>query len=180
MGELKPREWYDDALTQYPYTAPVEANPFEPLWRAVAADVPRGFTIVDLGCGPGHVASLVAPRARSYVGVDWSPAAVDVARRATRFAPAVIVCADLTRFAPPPAEIYLAVEFLEHVEDDLAILRRIPPLRTLIASLPKRDSEGHVRWFETAESVIDRYNDLFIVVDVRDLGDWWLLKGVRR
>lgn len=181
MGELKDRDWYDRALSQYPYTAPVEANPFEGLWRELASRIAPRLNVVDLGCGPGHLASLVAPTSASYFGIDWSPAAIDVARRALKFAPAFFVCGDVTKFWPTiTADIYVACEFLEHVEDDLAILRRIPAGKSLLASLPKKDSESHVRVFSTEESVWRRYDRMFIIAEVTEFEDWWIVKGVRR
>lgn len=38
-------------------------------------------TLVDLGCGTGFLAAAAAPEARRVVGVDPSPAMLDVARR---------------------------------------------------------------------------------------------------
>lgn len=53
-------------------------------WEALA----RGLVpllelgdVLDVGCGDGVLASLLAPRSRSYAGVDKSPRVLDAARR---------------------------------------------------------------------------------------------------
>jgi SAM-dependent methyltransferase len=38
--------------------------------------------VVDVGCGPGRVAAFLAARGHDVVGVDLSPAMIEVARRA--------------------------------------------------------------------------------------------------
>ncbi len=47
----------------------------------VVAEEAAGGTVVDLGCGPGHVAGWLGERGVGVVGVDLSPAMVAVARR---------------------------------------------------------------------------------------------------
>lgn len=50
----------------------------------LATSVDRGelpATVGDLGCGPGHVAAYLAGRGVPTVGIDISPAMIDVARR---------------------------------------------------------------------------------------------------
>src|SRR5689334_21663014 len=48
---------------------------------AAAAGGRRG-RVLSVGCGDGQFELMLAPRARSVLGVDISPEAIDVARRA--------------------------------------------------------------------------------------------------
>ncbi|MFI9328280.1 class I SAM-dependent methyltransferase [Kitasatospora sp. NPDC052868] len=43
--------------------------------------VRSGAPVADLGCGPGHVAGWLAERGAQVVGIDLSPAMVEIARR---------------------------------------------------------------------------------------------------
>ncbi|MFG3054271.1 class I SAM-dependent methyltransferase [Kitasatospora sp. NPDC048239] len=43
--------------------------------------VKNGAPVADLGCGPGHVAAWLAERGAQVVGIDLSPAMVEIARR---------------------------------------------------------------------------------------------------
>lgn len=64
---------FGDELTQKPLD--------RALLGALVDETPVGSTIVDLGCGPGHVAGWLADRGVASVGIDLSPAMVEIARR---------------------------------------------------------------------------------------------------
>ncbi|WP_207261797.1 class I SAM-dependent methyltransferase [Desulfovibrio sp. Huiquan2017] len=49
-------------------------------WIADHFPVPKP-TVLDLGCGPGLYAQILASRCARYVGLDFSPASIDHARR---------------------------------------------------------------------------------------------------
>jgi SAM-dependent methyltransferase len=51
------------------------------LLAAFVESVPRGLPVGDVGCGPGHVADYLAELGCDVVGVDLSPAMIDIARR---------------------------------------------------------------------------------------------------
>jgi len=48
---------------------------------AVLDRAPAGGPVVDVGCGPGHVAGYLVARGRDAIGVDPTPAMLAVARR---------------------------------------------------------------------------------------------------
>lgn len=48
------------------------------------AEIPAGAKVLDLGCGAGLDSLLVAPRAGSVVGVDFSAAMLAVARKSAQ------------------------------------------------------------------------------------------------
>lgn len=64
-----------------------------------AAAYLRGRDVLDIGTGEGRLALLLAPLARSVVGVDPDPAAIRAARRAARAAGLANV-----RFRAAPAQ----------------------------------------------------------------------------
>ncbi len=132
----------------------VERNPYRPLWEATAALVPEGVSLVELGCGTGRLASLLVPKVRAYLGIDFAPACIAEARR---FVPdAAFLVADL-RNGVPEAEVYVANETLEHLDDDLALLRSLPSGSLVILSVPSFDSAAHVRHFPERWQALDRY-----------------------
>ena len=51
------------------------------LLGALAELVPRELPVGDVGCGPGHVAGYLAELGCDVVGIDLSPAMIDIARR---------------------------------------------------------------------------------------------------
>ena len=58
---------------------------YKPLDRALLGALleqhPAGTSIVDLGCGPGHVAAWLTAHGAAAVGIDMSPGMVAVAQR---------------------------------------------------------------------------------------------------
>lgn len=59
-----------------------------PYVRSIVAAVPRGGTVLDYGCGTGWLARLLASfGAESVVGVDESPAQIEIARREAKRSP---------------------------------------------------------------------------------------------
>jgi ubiquinone/menaquinone biosynthesis C-methylase UbiE len=56
----------------------------KPLDRALLqafVDLVGAGTVADVGCGPGHVTRFLAARHADVVGIDLSPAMIDLARR---------------------------------------------------------------------------------------------------
>lgn len=147
-------------------------HPLTPLWEEASRWCGTDG-VVDLGCGAGGFALLRVPDydTKAYVGVDFSEASLDIARRAVRGAAGrrddvSWVVADL-RDDPPWKEsqagnwCYVATEVLEHLADDLDVIRAwVPPGHRLIFSVPNYPSESHQRHFPSPLSVYDRYSPL--------------------
>jgi SAM-dependent methyltransferase len=49
--------------------------------QTIVTHVPPGSRVLDLGCGPGADAEVLARAGYSVVAIDWSPAMVDAARK---------------------------------------------------------------------------------------------------
>lgn len=54
-----------------------------------------------------------------------------------------------------------ATELLEHVDDDLGVLRQIPRRTLTLFSVPNFDDPAHVRYFSSETAVGRRYRGLF-------------------
>lgn len=152
-----PAEFYERVLDdpRNSQWRPLAGNPYQPLWEATAALVPVGASIVELGCGTGRLAPLLRARGRTYLGIDFAPRLIAEARR---YDPAsAFVVADLRTDPIPEAEVYVANEVLEHLDDDLGLLRRLPRHSLAIFSVPSFDSESHVRFFPERGPTRERY-----------------------
>jgi len=154
-----------------------------PVWKTVAAEIPAGARVVDLGCGAGHLAQVAHASGKwitSWYGLDFSLGLVSLANRRRlpeRFAFQVL---DVVREDwPVSGDVYTATDFLEHVEDDLGVLYRIPFGAIVILSLPPHDHETHVRHFPNIKSAVDRYAQLIDIRKVEIVGPSMVLMGVR-
>ena len=84
-------DWYRDIATSYDaiaelyavdYADELSRKPFDRELLAKFAELtPPGSLVCDLGCGPGHLAHHLSTLGVETMGVDVSPAMVDVARR---------------------------------------------------------------------------------------------------
>lgn len=83
-----------------------------------------GRSVLDVGCGDGHLARVLTERGYRVTGLDNDRAALSAA---SHFCDCVIE-ADLDRFEPAghgPFDWILAADVLEHVPDPLAVSRRL-------------------------------------------------------
>ncbi len=177
-------EFYDRLLDnpKTPYLGSVHDSPYLPMYRVVAALVPAG-SVVELGCGTGRLAKMLIEAGHPYVGLDFAERLLEEARA---YVEGDFRLADLRTDPIPPAATYVATEVLEHLDDDLALLARLPLFATVVLSAPSFDSESHVRHFPERGSARERYEGLLAIdheeyVDLPRKGAYFhILLGVRR
>ena len=182
-----PAAFYDAILgdPRNAYGLPLEQSPYRELYHKVARLIAPGQRIVDLGCGSGRFASLVIPEAASYVGIDFSRELLLAAAMYNDvLIPGRFRQADLRTCAIPDADVYVLLEVLEHLDDDLALLARLPKGSTLVASVPSFDSASHMQVFPSEANVWSRYGGQVTIegdierIDLPRKGAcFWLFKG---
>ena len=186
MGEQQPMEYYDKLWADPRYQKPAEEmHRWLQLWRTTRSFIKyylkRKYNhIVDLGCGPGHLAELVAglPDSFTYTGYDFSPTAIAVANKKVtdevtdpRF---VFEVKDLETFnfvADWSKVVYVANEFFEHIEFDLDIIEKIPAGCPVLFSVPAFDDPAHVRCHKDSDDVRARYTDLLDIESIVTMPD---------
>lgn len=159
-------EFYDAAMTGdgEPAMLPLEQSPWLPIYEEAARWIPTSADVVDLGCGTGRFLALVyrtSNRGRLH-GVDFSPAAIDEARR--YFKRATFEVADLREWTTDSDATFTCIEVLEHLADDLEVVARVPEGAQFIFSVPSYMSASHVRCFPSLRGVFERFGAL---VDIR-------------
>jgi SAM-dependent methyltransferase len=158
-------------------------------WSVIADRVVRseGARVLDMGCGAGHLARLLADRGLAhYTGFDFSSKRLEQARRVVpefRFEVADAYTTDL--FATVDYNAVVCTEFLEHLEGDLDILRRIRGGTRVLGTVPNYDAHAHLRFFHSAQEVVDRYEPCFSQLTVDQVhnvggGSEWLIDGELR
>jgi SAM-dependent methyltransferase len=81
----------------------------------------RGLDVVDMACGEGYGAQVLARRAARVTGVDANPEAHDHARlKYTR--PGVRFVRDLVERYAEPCDAIVFLQTIEHLEDPTAVL----------------------------------------------------------
>ena len=165
-GELRPAGYYDDVYrVSASYRQPYWESRYYFLWSVVADRLVRANVrnILDLGCGPGQFAALLRDKGfERYCGIDFSETSVELAREvcpAFEFAVADLSDPDTLRHRE--YDCVLALEFLEHVEDDRGILEEIRPGTRVLLTVPNFPDPAHVRYFRRPSAVEARYERLF-------------------
>ncbi len=156
----KGAEWYRDEVysTSAAYQGDYRGSFYLPVWKTIVARLRTANvgSILDLGCGPGQFAALLREEGfERYVGIDFSATAIALARERC---PEFTFCvADLNAFefqTLPRSDAVVATEVLEHIKQDLDVLRRLPPGTLFVGSVPAFDWESHVRYFPTRQDVV--------------------------
>lgn len=164
MTDVFDATWYDTAMTDPEALAmlPLEESPWLSMYEQLAALIAPHEEVVDLGCGTGRFLELLRRREHyaRMTGVDWSMAALTEAGQYTSDVPEFEL-ADLREWQPDPNRagntVYVCSEVLEHLEDDLDLVRRIPPGHRLLLTVPNFHSASHVRVFPNVGDLWDRY-----------------------
>ena len=189
-GVEQPPEFYDQRYNQGEHWKEHYTDSYYyPLWTVIADRIRHigAQRILDIGCGPGQVACLLRDiGVREYKGLDFSTARVARARA---------VCPEYEFIAANVFEdnlletyhydCVLIMEFLEHIEQDVEVIKRVRPGTTVLATVPNFPDAGHVRHFDSVNEVKVRYSPLFSKLEVTTIlankhgKTYYILQGTR-
>jgi trans-aconitate methyltransferase len=151
--------------TSASYRQPYWESRYYFVWSVVADRLAKANVdnVLDLGCGPGQVAALLRDKGLvRYCGIDFSKTSVEIARQVCpAFEFIVADLSDPDTLAGREYDCALALEFLEHVEDDVGILDYIKPGTRVLLTVPNFPDPAHVRYFRSAAAVRARYKHRF-------------------
>jgi SAM-dependent methyltransferase len=144
-------------------------------------------SVLDIGCGAGQIGSLLRDAGiPDYCGIDLSESAIKMAQAICHeytFVATSVFDTDLLE--KMDYDTVISLEFLEHVNEDVAVLRRIRQGKRFYGSVPNFPYESHVRHFQNSEEVTERYGSLFTQFKVDTLlaneqgKRFFLIEGVR-
>lgn len=165
--------YYDEAMTGDGARAllPVDESPWRPVYEELARWLAGSEPLVDLGCGTGRFAVTAALNSHTggYTGIDISSRALAeteryIAEVIAEYPVDELRVQDLRDWQPPDirpaATTYICSEVLEHLEDDLDLVARIPAGHRFLFTVPNYGSQAHVRRFQTPASIWERYGGL--------------------
>lgn len=144
LAEDERRELFEDYFSVFPWS-----------------DLPAGARGIDVGCGSGRWAALVAPRVGSLLCVDASPGAVAVAARGLAELPQVDVeLASVDALPVPDASLDFAYSLgvLHHVPDTAAglaaVVQKVKPQAPVLVYLYYA-FDDRPQWFRQLWQVSD-------------------------
>ncbi len=176
-------DYYDRIFSQVDdYKAHYTQSRYFVLWTQViqylrSVEHPR---ILEIGCGPGQFANYLYDQGfRDYHGFDFSPGAIEAARKAVPLPFEVGDAMNKDSFRHD-YNVAIVLEVLEHVTDDLGVLANLRRGTPVIFSLPTFDDEAHVRFFTSAQDIVNRYNALIDIKHLVMIQHWFVCLGVVR
>lgn len=174
MGNEQPAEFYDGIK----YMKPHIFERYSVIYNAAADLLPNRESpskcpvIIDLGCGVGHFAKIVQQRGyQDYWGIDFSGQMIEKSKANIIPSDDPMVIYQFTKGnlldykvqkLYQGYKLFVLLEVLEHITEDLKILASIPKGAQVIFSLPSFDAKSHVRKFKNIEQIHARYKDYLI------------------
>jgi 2-polyprenyl-3-methyl-5-hydroxy-6-metoxy-1,4-benzoquinol methylase len=170
-GKERDATWYDNMFAgSEEYHRPYYSSIYYHLWTVIADRIRRSSTtgVLEIGCGPGQFASLLwEVGIKQYVGLDFSPKAVEMARQTVPgFVFTVGDARVSTVYETATYDILVCTEVLEHISDDLLIVSRFKPGCRCIGTVPSFPHASHVRFFSSCDEVRRRYGPYFRDFDI--------------
>jgi trans-aconitate methyltransferase len=157
--------FYDSAMCDphEPAMIHLDQSPWLELYQWASWIIPQGCPIVDLGCGTGRFAEQIRRRnnTANFVGFDFSPAAITECKRYVPAWAEQFHVQDLREWKPDEERlsntVYTCLETLEHLDDDVSLVRRIPVGHEFVFSVPNFGGEAHLRTFQNVSDAWLRY-----------------------
>lgn len=174
VGAERPPEWYDEMFSATPkYHSAYQDSPYYFLWSVIVDRIRRDGLrrVLEIGCGTGQLAAYLFDQGiDSYVGLDFSPKAIEYARRNAPRGRFVVDDARASEiYAEAEYDVLVCTEVLEHIAEDLEVVERFRPRTRCIFSVPSYNSASHVRFFNGRGTVADRYASYFDGLNIVEL-----------
>lgn len=144
------------------YKTHYSKSPYLKVWTKVASYIKNTDNVVDIGCGTGQMMELLLEKGVGhYIGYDFSQVAIEIAKKKIKDTRAIVYWKDLYELSSlPNADIYITIEVLEHLVDDIKVLNLIPKDKKVVLTVPNYLGGSHVRKFDTEEEVKNRYSSI--------------------
>lgn len=168
--------FYDNIYTQEQSCKNYTQSPYYEGWK-YALNILKScglqkVKILDIGCGNGMFAKMLYENnIHSYKGIDFSEEGIKIAKLNTPEWAECFLKEDIfeSEILEQDHSHIILFEVLEHINDDIKILSKIPSKTMIIASVPNFYSEGHIRIFEDMDQIRVRYEPLIEFLDFFEL-----------
>lgn len=161
---------YQDGGWQNVYDLHYRYSFYYPLFSRIIEEV-KGRScskVLEVGCGVGQLAHmLVEQTSAEYRGFDFSSIAIQKAvQRLGRKELFRISDAHANSSYSWEYDTIICTEVLEHIEQDVSVVRLWKEGCLCICSVPNFDADNHVRYFGSENQVRQRYGNLINIETV--------------
>jgi 2-polyprenyl-3-methyl-5-hydroxy-6-metoxy-1,4-benzoquinol methylase len=158
LGIEQTKDYYDKLMYKYPSSE----IKYQKLYDSVLKFIPvnKNVRILDVGCGTGGLINTLKNNGYlNITGLDFSTYCVNYCKK--RFPNNNFVQLDLKKNSSKKFinnfSIIIMLEVLEHISDDLNVIKKIKSGSLVVLSLPNYDSKGHVRFFKNIDEIKNRF-----------------------
>ena len=125
------------------YAHPYPTGRYNLIYKQVGEWLSPDDEVLDLGCGQADIVKFLPTT--NYIGLDFSAQAIAKAKKHGIGHAFVVDIRNLQGFQ---ADVILCTEVLEHIDDDVDLLRKISPGTRVIFSVPSFEDPAHVRLYD--------------------------------
>jgi len=167
VGAEQDSSWYDKAfIDNHHWKRDYNKSPYYFLWTVIIDRIVNRKeempSILDLGCGAGQLAYyLMKSGVKNYVGIDFSKERIDFAKNKCEDFEFLNCDFFSIQFDDIDYDTVICLETLEHINDDVKLLKKIKSGSLFIGSVPNFPFTSHVRHFKNKDQVSKRYSMFF-------------------
>lgn len=181
MGVYQSSKYYDKAYRDNPkYNCPYFESPYFELWKECIRRIDFDKNILEVGCGTGQFRKMLWAYGfpGAYVGFDFSSEAIKICDASECY---VGDATSLSSYpVSPKTQQIVCMEVLEHLSDDVAVIRLWDKGVDCVLTVPCFDDPAHVRWFNSADEIRERYENLYYCLKIEDIivfDRWYIIKA---
>lgn len=181
MRKVQGSEYYDNLFSSSDvYNLHYKESPYYILYTQILQFIKKipNARILEIGCGSGQFAHYLFDEGyKDYVGFDFSKEAIEIARRTVNQSFEIGDAA-----APGSLEkdynVVVALEILEHLKDDIGVIRRLKKGAFIVFSVPMFDDPAHVRKFLSEQEISKRYYKCVELKKIVRIDSWFACLGL--
>ena len=136
------------------------------VWKCVSEKISQNDKVLDLGCGPGHLAHMLYDKGvKTVVGIDFSEVGIKMAKE--KIPSYTFITADLRNidYSQYVDYKFVSTEAFEHLENDIELIKKLPK-NHMIFSVPNYLCIDHYRTYDSKDSIIEYYKDVLNIINV--------------
>jgi 2-polyprenyl-3-methyl-5-hydroxy-6-metoxy-1,4-benzoquinol methylase len=135
--------------------------------------------ILEIGCGTGQLAEYLRDEGYTkYFGFDFSSEAIALANERSGIKFMQGDALDSSLYKKLHFNTVICLEVLEHIKQDIKIIKNLSRGTRIIFSVPNFDAPSHVRWFNSEREIKKRYFQDISFEEIIRVGNLFICKGV--
>ena len=130
----------------------------------------KKLDIIDFGCGNGQFSRYIQNKLdiNKYIGYDFSNFAINYANKNNKNINFTYEIKNFNNMEKINLtnKTFICLEVLEHINNDLNIIKKMTSESEFVFSVPNYNSKGHVRIFKDKSEIYKRYDKLLNIENI--------------